>query len=98
MEALLLLIDGFAVALQPINLGLAFCGVLIGTTVGMLPGVGPVNAIAILLPLVFAAGLPAESALIFLAGIPNQNIKGTLREKKLMCSMIDFLPAKIPDI
>ena len=69
MESLLLLMDGFAVALQPLNLGLAFFGVLIGTTVGMLPGVGPVNAIAILLPLVFAGGLPPESALIFLAGI-----------------------------
>ncbi len=69
MEALPLLLDGFAVALQPVNLGLAFFGVLIGTTVGMLPGVGPVNAIAIMLPLVFAAGLPPESALIFFAGI-----------------------------
>jgi putative tricarboxylic transport membrane protein len=69
MESLPLLMDGFAVALQPLNLGLAFFGVLIGTTVGMLPGVGPVNAIAILLPLVFAGGLPPESALIFLAGI-----------------------------
>ncbi len=69
MDALPLLLDGFTVALQPANLGLALCGVLIGTTVGMLPGVGPVNAIAILLPLIFAAGLPPESALIFLAGI-----------------------------
>jgi len=69
VETVALLLNGFAVALQPINLGLAFCGVLIGTTVGMLPGVGPINAIAILLPLVFAAGLPPESALIFFAGI-----------------------------
>ncbi|MEJ2238997.1 MAG: tripartite tricarboxylate transporter permease, partial [Gemmatimonadales bacterium] len=69
METVAVLLDGFAVALQPVNLGLAFCGVLIGTTVGMLPGVGPINAIAILLPLVFAAGLPPESALIFFAGI-----------------------------
>jgi putative tricarboxylic transport membrane protein len=69
VESISLLLDGFAVALQPVNLGLAFCGVLIGTTVGMLPGVGPINAIAILLPLTFATGLPPESALIFFAGI-----------------------------
>jgi putative tricarboxylic transport membrane protein len=35
----------------------------------MLPGIGPINAIAILLPLIFAGGLPPESALILLAGI-----------------------------
>lgn len=69
MDSILPLVDGFAVALQPINVGLALCGVLIGTIVGMLPGVGPINAIAILLPLVFAGGLAPGSALIFLAGI-----------------------------
>ncbi len=60
---------GFAVALQPINLGLAFVGVLVGTFVGMLPGIGPINAIAILIPITFAAGIPPESALILLSGI-----------------------------
>jgi putative tricarboxylic transport membrane protein len=63
------LIQGFAVALQPMNLGLAFVGVFVGTTVGMLPGIGPINAIAILIPILFAAGVPPESALILLAGI-----------------------------
>jgi putative tricarboxylic transport membrane protein len=69
VETLGLLFDGFAVALQPLNLALAVGGVFLGTVVGMLPGIGPINAIAMLIPLIFAAGLPPESALILLAGI-----------------------------
>ncbi|MCI0434082.1 MAG: tripartite tricarboxylate transporter permease [Gemmatimonadetes bacterium] len=69
METLALLGDGFAVALRPLNLALLFAGVLTGTTVGMLPGIGPINAIAILIPVTFAAGIPPESALILLVGI-----------------------------
>ena len=63
------LATGFGVALQPLNLLLAGGGVALGTLVGMLPGIGPINAIAILFPITFAAGLPAESVLIFLVGI-----------------------------
>lgn len=69
MDALTSLLSGFGVALQPLNLALAFAGVFLGTTVGMLPGIGPINAIALLIPLLFQAGLPPESALILLAGI-----------------------------
>ena len=69
MEALAQLLGGFAVALQPFNLAVAFLGVLIGTVVGMLPGIGPINAIAVLIPITFASGMPPESALILLAGI-----------------------------
>ena len=69
MEALGHLASGFGVALQPLNLALAFGGVFTGTVVGMLPGIGPINAIAMLIPLLFAVGLPPESALILLAGI-----------------------------
>ncbi len=69
MEALGQLLGGFAVALQPLNLLVAFLGVLIGTVVGMLPGIGPINAIAVLIPITFASGMPPESALILLAGI-----------------------------
>lgn len=69
MEAFALLADGFGVALRPLNLLLVFTGVLVGTTVGMLPGIGPINAIAVLLPILFATGLPAESGIILLAGI-----------------------------
>jgi putative tricarboxylic transport membrane protein len=69
MEAFSLLLDGFAVALRPLNLALVFGGVLVGTTVGMLPGIGPINAIAVLLPILFATGVPPESGIILLAGI-----------------------------
>ena len=69
MDALTHLMGGFAVALQPLNLLLAFAGVFVGTFVGMLPGIGPINAIAILIPITFAAGIPAASALILMTGI-----------------------------
>ncbi|HEA53692.1 hypothetical protein LCGC14_0965300 [marine sediment metagenome] len=63
------LIHGFDVALTPLNLGLAFMGALLGTLFGALPGIGPINGIAILMPLAYTLGLPAESALILLAGV-----------------------------
>lgn len=58
---------GFATALQPENLLLCLCGVLLGTFIGILPGVGPLITIAVLLPVTF--GLPPEGAIIMLAGI-----------------------------
>jgi len=63
------LIQGFDVALSPLNLGLAFLGAVLGTLFGALPGIGPINGIAILMPLAYTLGLPAESALILLAGV-----------------------------
>ena len=69
MDTLGHLVGGFAIALQPLNLALAFAGVFVGTFVGMLPGIGPINAIAILIPVTFAIGIPPESALILLVGI-----------------------------
>ncbi|MCS7219238.1 MAG: tripartite tricarboxylate transporter permease [Thermus sp.] len=69
MDALGLLLQGFAVALQPLNLALVFLGCLVGTLIGVLPGLGPISAVALLLPMVFALKLPPESALILLAGI-----------------------------
>ncbi len=69
MDALSLLGGGFAVALQPMNLLLALAGCVVGTAIGVLPGIGPMNAIALLLPLCFALRLPAESALILLAAV-----------------------------
>jgi putative tricarboxylic transport membrane protein len=69
VEPFRLLAGGFAVALAPLNLLLALGGVMLGTVVGLLPGIGPINAIAILIPVIFAAGIPPESALILLAGI-----------------------------
>lgn len=58
---------GFGVALQPQNLIWCFIGVLIGNFVGVLPGMGPVAAIAMLLPLTF--GMKAVAAILMLAGI-----------------------------
>ncbi len=61
------LLYGFAVALTPTNLFACFIGVLVGTIVGILPGIGPVGAMALLLPSTFA--LQPATALIMLAGI-----------------------------
>jgi putative tricarboxylic transport membrane protein len=58
---------GFGVALTFQNLGLAFLGCLVGTLIGVLPGVGPIATIAMLLPITF--GLDPVGALIMLAGI-----------------------------
>ncbi|MEQ1954851.1 tripartite tricarboxylate transporter permease [Mesorhizobium yinganensis] len=58
---------GLEVAIQPVNLLLCFVGVVLGTLVGVLPGVGPVVTISLLLPLTF--GLDPVAALIMLAGI-----------------------------
>ncbi|MBF0802861.1 MULTISPECIES: tripartite tricarboxylate transporter permease [unclassified Neisseria] len=69
MEILQYLMSGFQVALLPQNLLLALIGAFIGTIVGMLPGLGPINGVALLLPFAFALGLPPESALILLAAV-----------------------------
>ncbi len=58
---------GFSVALLPSNLLACFIGVLVGTVVGVLPGIGPVGAMALLLPSTFA--MHPATALIMLAGI-----------------------------
>ena len=67
MDVFANLIHGFTVALSPINAMLCLIGALVGTHVGVLPGVGPVATIAMLLPITF--GLPPDGALIMLAGI-----------------------------
>src|SRR5207244_12324130 len=67
MELLNRLSVGFGVALTAVNLMYAFIGVLLGTLIGVLPGIGPVATIAMLLPATYA--LPPVSALIMLAGI-----------------------------
>src|SRR5712672_492449 len=58
---------GFSVALRPDVLWYAFLGCLVGTLVGMLPGIGPLAGISILLPATF--GLDATKAIVMLAGI-----------------------------
>ena len=58
---------GFATALLPWNILYCFIGCLLGTAVGVLPGLGPVATIAMLLPLTFS--LSPDTAMIMLAGI-----------------------------
>ncbi len=58
---------GFATVLTPQNLLYSFFGVLLGTLIGVLPGLGPLVAIAVLLPFTF--GLDPVSSMIMLAGI-----------------------------
>jgi len=61
------LLQGFSVALTPTNLFFAFLGALLGTVVGVLPGIGPIGAMALLLGATYS--LPPATALIMFAGI-----------------------------
>jgi putative tricarboxylic transport membrane protein len=67
MNALSELINGFGTALTPVNLFYAFVGVVLGTAIGVLPGIGPAMTVALLLPLTY--GLDATGAFIMFAGI-----------------------------
>ncbi|MDI6753227.1 MAG: tripartite tricarboxylate transporter permease [Thermodesulfobacteriota bacterium] len=66
-EACHSLLQGFSVALSLKNLWYCFIGVTVGNIVGVLPGFGPVSAVAILIPLMY--GVEPVSAIILLAGI-----------------------------
>jgi len=63
------LVLGFGVAFSPINLLVAALGSFFGTIVGVLPGLGPINGVAMLIPIAFAMQLPPETALILLAAV-----------------------------
>ncbi|MBM3343160.1 MAG: tripartite tricarboxylate transporter permease [Betaproteobacteria bacterium] len=67
MEEINALMHGFSVALSPFNLLLMFVGVTLGVIIGVLPGLGGANGIAILLPLTFT--MPPTSAIIMLSCI-----------------------------
>ncbi|MHA6261059.1 tripartite tricarboxylate transporter permease [Sporosarcina sp. CAU 1771] len=58
---------GFEVALSWQNIMFVFVGVLTGTVIGMLPGLGPISAIAVMIPLSY--GMDPSSALILMAGV-----------------------------
>jgi len=74
LDALNGLFYGLSVACEFHNLLLILAGCLLGTLVGVLPGLGPVGAISILLPLTFQ--LPPAGAIIMLAGIYNGAMYG----------------------
>jgi TctA family transporter len=67
MDMLSNLALGFATAFEPVNILYCFIGVLLGTLIGVLPGIGPTATIAMLLPITFA--LSPATSLIMLAGI-----------------------------
>ncbi len=67
MDTFFLLLEGFGVALQPINLMWALVGSLLGTAIGILPGIGPALTIALLLPVTVSVG--PVSAFIMFAGV-----------------------------
>lgn len=60
---------GFAVALSWQNLLIGLIGCFLGTIIGALPAIGPINGIALLLPIAYTLGLPPESTMILLAAI-----------------------------
>ena len=62
-----LLLEGFQTALRPENLMFAALGVLLGTAVGVLPGIGPAMTVALLLPVTYSVS--PQSAIIMFAGI-----------------------------
>ena len=72
MDVLASLLNGIIVAMEPVNLGLAIIGVIVGLFVGAMPGLGSVNGVAILLPFTFVIQSytgGATSPMIFLAAI-----------------------------
>ncbi len=67
MEVLQNLFYGFQFSFEPLNLFYCFLGVLTGTLIGVLPGIGPLGAMSLLLPLTYK--LTALQAIIMLGGI-----------------------------
>lgn len=67
MDTFGLLLQGFDVALQPMNLFWALVGSVLGTAIGILPGIGPALTIALLLPVTVSVG--PVSAFIMFAGV-----------------------------
>jgi putative tricarboxylic transport membrane protein len=67
MQEITSLLQGFAVVLTPMNIGLMFVGIILGVLIGVLPGLGGANGVAILLPLTFT--MSPTSAIIMLSCI-----------------------------
>ena len=69
MEIFANLATGFGIALSPYTLMLAVVGCFLGTIIGALPGLGPSNGVAILIPITFTIGLDATSALVLMTSV-----------------------------
>jgi putative tricarboxylic transport membrane protein len=69
MDILANLAMGFSIALSPWTLMLAIIGCFVGTIIGALPGLGPSNGVALLIPISFSMGLDAISALVLLTSV-----------------------------
>jgi len=69
MDILSNLALGFSIALSPWTLMLAVVGCFFGTIIGALPGLGPSNGVALLIPISFSMGLDAVSALVLLTSV-----------------------------
>ena len=67
MEAFTGLLHGFSVAVSPVNLLFGFLGAVIGTIIGILPGLGPLGTMALLLSLTY--GFDPVAGMILFAGI-----------------------------
>lgn len=67
MDVLDSIFFGFSVALQPGNLMYVFIGVFAGTIIGMVPGLGPISALALMIPITFS--MNPTSALILMSGV-----------------------------
>lgn len=82
MESFKLLLEGFGVAILPINILWVTIGGVLGTVIGMLPGLGPATGVAILLPLTFTMGPVA--ALITMGGVYYGSMYGGSRSSILI--------------
>lgn len=69
MEMISNLAMGFGIAFTPFTLLLAIIGAFVGTIIGALPGLGPSNGVALLIPISFSMGLDAISALVLLTSV-----------------------------
>ena len=67
MDSLTNLVYGFQIALDPMNIFYVFVGVFAGTVIGMLPGLGPISALALMIPMAFT--MDPASGLILMAGV-----------------------------
>lgn len=61
------ILQGLSTAVMPMNIMMVIVGCFVGTFIGMLPGLGPISAIALMIPITY--GLDPSSGLILMAGV-----------------------------